>query len=110
MAPRSNPLAGQVEALVFDVFGTVVDWLGPVSREIHRRAANCNVQLSEEREFLRFITNLPPERPPEECLLYLRGGRLREAMEARVRGDDVSSLGTGCGGTLECGRAASTGE
>jgi hypothetical protein len=33
--PRSyvNPLAG-VEALAFDVFGTVVDWLGTISREL----------------------------------------------------------------------------
>lgn len=50
MAPRTNPLASQVDALVFDVFGTVVDWLGSVNREVHRRAANSNVQLSEERE------------------------------------------------------------
>jgi len=32
-----NPLSG-VEALTFDVFGTVVDWLGTVSRELEAHA------------------------------------------------------------------------
>ncbi|EIM86749.1 HAD-like protein [Stereum hirsutum FP-91666 SS1] len=47
MTPHVNPLAGEIEAFVFDVFGTVVDWLGPVSREIHRRATNHQVEMSE---------------------------------------------------------------
>lgn len=51
MAPAANPLSGQIEAFVFDVFGTVVDWLGPVSRDIVRRAANHNVEISEERKW-----------------------------------------------------------
>lgn len=33
----SHPLEG-VEALLFDVFGTVVDWLGTVEREVKRSA------------------------------------------------------------------------
>lgn len=48
MASDANPLLGQIEAFAFDVFGTVVDWLGPVSRDIHRRAANRKVEISEE--------------------------------------------------------------
>lgn len=50
MAPDANPLSGQIEAFVFDVFGTVVDWLGPVSRDISRRAANHKVEISGERK------------------------------------------------------------
>lgn len=50
MTPHVNPLAGEIEAFVFDVFGTVVDWLGPVSREIHRRATNHQVEMSEGRK------------------------------------------------------------
>lgn len=54
MAPQVNPLSGEIEAFVFDVFGTVVDWLGPVGRDIHRRAANHQVEISEERKCFAF--------------------------------------------------------
>lgn len=48
-----------VEALVFDVFGTVVDWLGPVSREIKQRATKHHVQLTDQGESLT-----PPDEDP----------------------------------------------
>ncbi len=37
MSPESSPLSG-VEAYVFDVFGTVVDWYGSVTRALEKAA------------------------------------------------------------------------
>ena len=37
MSSGSNPLSG-VEAYVFDVFGTVVDWYGSVTRALEKAA------------------------------------------------------------------------
>lgn len=47
MSEKRNPLAG-VEALTFDVFGTVVDWLGTVSRELETRAKEKGHTRSED--------------------------------------------------------------
>jgi len=47
MSEKRNPLAG-VEALTFDVFGTVVDWLGTVSRELETRAKDKGHTQSED--------------------------------------------------------------
>ncbi|ORY73246.1 HAD-like domain-containing protein [Leucosporidium creatinivorum] len=44
MAP--SPLAG-VKALLFDVFGTVVDWQGSVHRQLVARAQGDSIQLGE---------------------------------------------------------------
>lgn len=45
-AKTANPLAG-VEALTFDVFGTVVDWLGTVSNELESHAKGKSHPQSE---------------------------------------------------------------
>lgn len=43
----SQPLAG-VEALTFDVFGTVANWLGTVSEELESRAKGQSYTKTED--------------------------------------------------------------
>ncbi|KAF5346432.1 hypothetical protein D9758_012741 [Tetrapyrgos nigripes] len=44
---NTNPLTG-IEALVFDVFGTVVDWRNTVAREIKEVGRRVGVEVSED--------------------------------------------------------------
>ena len=44
MAKRITPALRQVKALTFDVFGTVVDWRGSITREGHRLGKDLGVR------------------------------------------------------------------
>lgn len=45
----THPLAGQVRALAFDVFGTVVDWHGSIVREMHQLHPKVDADLFARR-------------------------------------------------------------
>ena len=51
MSRSDNPLSG-VEAYVFDVFGTVVDWYGSVTRALEAFAPESLKGEGEPREVL----------------------------------------------------------
>jgi len=44
MAKRLTPALQQVKALTFDVFGTVVDWRGSITREGHKLAKELGIR------------------------------------------------------------------
>lgn len=48
MSTAANPLAG-VKALLFDVFGTVVDWEGSVHRQLGERVQQDGIGASSEQ-------------------------------------------------------------
>lgn len=50
MSATPNPLHG-VEALLFDVFGTVVDWQGSVAREL----AESNISLADGTSYSTLV-------------------------------------------------------
>ena len=77
MSEEANPLDG-VEAYVFDVFGTVVDWYGSVTGALE---ASAPESLKKEGRLLFILIPMPA---PESMSSY-RLGCFHEGMEEGVR-------------------------
>ena len=83
MSSGSNPLSG-VEAYVFDVFGTVVDWYGSVTRALEKAAPDGYVNEG-------LCAAMPASEQLSDCICMSRLGCLHQGMEARVWGVYVST-------------------
>src|SRR3990172_55869 len=59
MAKQRTPALQQVKALTFDVFGTVVDWRGSITRE----GRTLGKELGVRADWAAFADALPPRYP-----------------------------------------------
>ena len=83
MPPASTDISDDIQALTFDVFGTVVNWYDTVSKYIFAKAQADGLQLSTEGLSFCFARRLSVDISSRFC-------RIRERMAGRVHADCVS--------------------